>query len=68
LRCWSELAEVKSSPKEEPRVQVLRVFLDETVRCLKEHAQGMLVELIFNLKEEGTCDWEDRKPEKVIMG
>jgi hypothetical protein len=44
-----------------------RVFLDETIRCLRDHVQGMKFELVFNLDEVGISEWEYRKDRKVIV-
>jgi hypothetical protein len=62
-----ELAETKSTPQEEARPAVPRIFLDETVRCLGEYVHGMKVELVFNLDEVGVSEWEDRKDKKVVI-
>jgi hypothetical protein len=34
LRRRDDLTEIKSAPQEDPRLEVLRVFLEETTRCL----------------------------------
>jgi hypothetical protein len=44
----AELIEKKSSPQEEPRLQVPRVFLDQTVRGMHEAVQGRPADLAFN--------------------
>jgi hypothetical protein len=44
----AELIEKKISPQEEPRLQVLRVFLDQTVRRMHEAVQGRPADLVFN--------------------
>ena len=62
-----ELTEKKSSPQEEARLQVPRVFLDETIRSMHEAVQGCASDLVFNLDEVGISDWEDRKPKKVVV-
>jgi hypothetical protein len=51
LRHRDELAETKSTPQEDARLEVPRVFLDEAVRYLGEYVQGMKAELVFNLDE-----------------
>jgi hypothetical protein len=45
----AELIEKKSSPQEAPRLQVPRVFLDQTVRSMHEAVQGRPADLVFNL-------------------
>jgi hypothetical protein len=67
LRHCDELTEKKSSPQEEPRLQVPRIFLNETIRCMNEAVQGSPADLVFNLDEVGISDWEDRKPKKVVV-
>jgi hypothetical protein len=67
LRDEADLTERNSTPQEEVRLEVPRVFLDETNRCLRDHVQGMKAELVFNLDEVGISEWEDRKDKKVIV-
>jgi hypothetical protein len=62
-----ELTEKKSSPQEETRLRVSRVFLEETMRTLHKTIQGHPYELVFNLDEVGISDWEDRKLKKVVV-
>jgi hypothetical protein len=61
------LAETKSPPQEEARLEVPRIFLDETVRCLGEYVHWMKAELVFNLDEVGVSEWEDCKDKKVVI-
>jgi hypothetical protein len=61
-----ELTEKKSSPQEETRLQVPRVFLEETIGIMQERLHGRPFELVFNLAEVGISDWEDRRPKKVV--
>jgi hypothetical protein len=42
------------------------MFQDRTVQDLKEHIQGRVAELVFNLDEVGISDWEDRKTKTLI--
>jgi hypothetical protein len=67
LRHRDLLRETKSTPQEEARLEVPRVFLDETIRCLREYVHGMKAELVFNLDEVGVSEWEDRKEMKVVV-
>jgi hypothetical protein len=57
----------KSTTQEGTRLEVPRVFLDETISCLREFVQRMKAELILNLDEVGMSDWEDRKDKKVVV-
>jgi hypothetical protein len=59
-----ELTEKKSSPQEEARLQVPRVFLEETIWTMHETIKGRPSELVFNLGEVGISDWEDRKSKR----
>jgi AraC-like DNA-binding protein len=61
------LTEKESTRQQEARLEVPRVFLVETIRCLREYVQGMKAELVFNLEEIGPSEWEDRKDKKVIV-
>jgi hypothetical protein len=61
------LSNRKSTPQERTRLEVPRVFLDETISCLRDFVQGMKADLVFNLDEVGMSDWEDRKDKKVIV-
>jgi hypothetical protein len=45
---------------------VPRAYLDEHIHILKIHVVGKVVELVFNLDELGSADWEDRKVKKII--
>jgi hypothetical protein len=67
LRHSAALTEKKSSRQEEPRFQVSRIFLMETICTMHETLQGCPVDLVFNLDEVGISDWEDRKPKKVVV-
>jgi hypothetical protein len=44
----AELIEKKRSPGEESRLQVLQVFLDQTVRGMHDAVQGRPADLVFN--------------------
>jgi hypothetical protein len=61
------LAEKNSSPQEEPRLQVSRVFLDETTCSMHETVQDCPPDLVFNLDEVGISDWADRKSKKLVV-
>jgi hypothetical protein len=66
-RHLTQLIETKSMPQEEPRLQVLRLFLDATLRSMAEAVHGCPADLVFNLDEVRISEWEDRKPKKVIV-
>jgi hypothetical protein len=67
LRHGTDLTERKSTPQEEARLEVPRVFLEETICCLHDYVKGMKIELVFNFDEVGISEWEDRKDKKVIV-
>jgi hypothetical protein len=67
LRHGDDLTEAKITSQEDTRLEVLRAFLDEMVRCLREYVQGMKAELIFNLDEVGMSELENRKDKKVMV-
>jgi hypothetical protein len=52
----SVLTAAKSSPQEDPRLQVPRIFLDETLCCMQEAVHGRLSDLVFNLDEDGISE------------
>jgi hypothetical protein len=56
LQPREDLSEVKSTRQEHSRLEVSRAILDETIRCLREHVQGMKAELLFNLDEVGMSE------------
>jgi hypothetical protein len=56
LRNRDELAETKSKPREDARLEVLRIFLNETLGCLGEYVREMKAELVFNLDEVGVSE------------
>jgi hypothetical protein len=69
LRYPNEVIQAKSSPQEEQRLRVSRMFLERTLQNLNEceHVQGCPAEVVFNLDEVGISDWEDRKARKVVV-
>jgi hypothetical protein len=67
LRHRDELGETKSTPQKDARLEVPRIFLNETVHCLRESVHGMKAKLVFNLNEVGLSEWEDRKDKKVVI-
>jgi hypothetical protein len=57
----TELIEPTSTPQEEPRLQVPRIFLDETISAMNETVHLRPSASVFNLDEVGISQWEDRK-------
>jgi hypothetical protein len=53
--------------QEEQRLQVLRAFIERTVRNLNKQVQGCVVELVSNLNEIGISDWKDRIMRNVVV-
>jgi hypothetical protein len=57
ILCHSaELTEKKSSPQDEPRLQVLRIFLEKTICSMHKTLQGCAANLVFNLDEVEISD------------
>jgi hypothetical protein len=67
LRHSDQIFKTKSTPQEQQRLQVPRMFLERIVQDLKEHVQRCVVELVFNFDEVGISDWENRKTKTVIV-
>jgi hypothetical protein len=75
-RCWANLfvgrhldrlAETYSTPQEDSRLSVPRIFLDATINCLSEHVHDQPAELVYNLDEVGRGEWGDATTKKVIV-
>jgi hypothetical protein len=56
----------RSLPQEDTRMTVPRAYLEQHIATMKTHIVGKFSELIFNLDEVGSSEWEDRRPRKVI--
>jgi hypothetical protein len=56
----------RSIPQEDTRLAVPRSQLEEHLYILQVHLAGKCAELVFNLDELDSADWEDRKIRKVI--
>jgi hypothetical protein len=67
LRHSAELTEKKSSPQEEPRWSVPRIFFEDTICSMHETLPGCPVDLVFTRHEVGISDCGDRKPKKVVV-
>jgi hypothetical protein len=65
-RHLGELKICRSLPQEDLRLVIPRAYLEDHIRLMREHITGKFSELVFNLDEVGSSDWEDRKPRKVI--
>jgi hypothetical protein len=62
-----ELQTCRSMPQEDTRMLVPRVYLEEYIRLLTTlhtHVARKCGELVFNLDELGSSDWEDPGSEK----
>jgi hypothetical protein len=57
----------RSLPQEEIQLTVSRANLDEHIRMMNIHVTRKFAELVFNLDEFGSADWEDRKGRNVIV-
>jgi hypothetical protein len=66
-RHLTELMETTSPRQEEPRLQVPRIFLDETIEAMKEPVHLRPSDLAFNLAQVAISDWEDRRPKRVAV-
>jgi hypothetical protein len=54
-------------PLEDARLTVPREQLEEHLNTMKNVLAGKYSELVFNLDEVGSSQWEDPKPKKVIV-
>jgi hypothetical protein len=53
-----------SLPQEETRMIVPRAHLEDHIQLAKLFIAGRFSELVLNLDEVGSSDWEDQKPKK----
>jgi hypothetical protein len=65
-RHLDQLQICRSLPREDLQMAVPRACLEEHIRVLETHIPGKLAELVFNLDELGSADWEDPKAKRVI--
>jgi hypothetical protein len=63
----AEPFETKSSPRENQRLEVPRVFLEAAIEGIRSHVQNTCADLVFNLDEIGISEWEDRVERKVMV-
>ena len=61
------LKKATSFPQEDTRLTVPVEFLVQHIENMNEIVNGVCSELLFNLDEMGSSDWEDRKTKKVIV-
>lgn len=54
-------------PQENARLEVPRTFLEQHIENIKKYVIGKASELVFNLDEMGSNEWEEKKPKKVIV-
>jgi hypothetical protein len=57
----------RSLPQEDTRLTIARWQLEEHINTFKVHLTEKCSELVFNLDELDSADWEDRKVTKVIL-
>jgi hypothetical protein len=53
FRHGAELFETKSSPQENQRLEVPRVFLEAAIEGIRTHVQNACADLVFNLDKIG---------------
>jgi hypothetical protein len=67
MRHAEQLLETKSIPKENPRLEVPRVFLQAGFDGFRHHAHQACPELVLNLDEIVLSEWEDDCARRVIV-
>ena len=67
LRHRDSIKKARSFPQEDSRMSVPRANLKEHIANMHKYIDGRYSELVFNLDEVGTSEWEDRKPKKVFI-
>jgi hypothetical protein len=63
----AEIPDTRSSPQENQRLEVPRVFLEAGIEGIRTHVHNSYAEPIFNLDEIGIREKEDRVERKVIV-
>jgi hypothetical protein len=63
----AELFETKSSPQENEKLEMPRVFLEAAIEGIRTHVQTACADFVFNLDAIGINEWEDRVERKVIV-
>jgi hypothetical protein len=56
----------RSIPQDDTRLTIPRENLERHIQNMRSIVEGKFAELVFNLDEVGSSDWEDRKPRKVV--
>ena len=56
-----------SLPQEDRGLTVPRIHLEEHIRNLKKYVEGAFADLVFNLDEVGSSDWEDKAKRQVYV-
>jgi hypothetical protein len=59
--------EIKSIPKENPRLEVPRVFHEAAIDGFRDYVHNVCAEFVLNLDEIGVREWEDRSERRVIV-
>jgi hypothetical protein len=63
-----QLFEIKSVPYENPRFEVLRVFLQARLDIFRDHVHPACAKLVFNFDEIGISEREDCSTRMIIAG
>ena len=68
LQRYSKLLKIgKSFPQEDTMLTVPVEFLQQHLTNMTQYVQGCCSELLFNIDEMGSSEWEDRKVKKVVI-
>jgi hypothetical protein len=62
-----ELCEMKSIRQKNSHLEVHQIFLNTTVKFLRDYVQRMKDKLVLNLDEIGLPNLEDRRMKKVVV-
>jgi hypothetical protein len=63
----TQFLETKSVPQENPRLEIIRVFLQAGFDEFRDHIYQAYTELVFKLNKIGISEWEDRRTRRVIV-
>jgi hypothetical protein len=66
-RCEGTIIRTTVVLQEQLRLRILREYLNDYTSLIREYAPLVAPELIFNLDETGSSDWEERKTKPVII-
>jgi hypothetical protein len=67
FRYRDEVYVCQSLPQEDKRAVIPREYLEQNIQRMKDSIHGKASELVFNLDEVGSTEWEDTKSKKVIV-